>query len=398
MTDKVLVTGMSCISLYGDNVGFFWESLANGNLINKKIMNPGREKFVYGYLIEDFNVKDYVKYMGSRYLNEGSKMLLAAIDLAVRESQLDLEEELSERLGIVTGSNYEHAEIAVNFYSTAIKKSPRSVIPSRFPNAINNSSSGHGAIYVKGKAANLTISNGVTASLDAIGIGAQLIKSGRADIVLCCGVEKYAPYLLDGFVENKLVKTIGDLKPFNNEDYGFVLGEGAGVIVLESDKHAIKRGAKIYGEILGYSNGFQSKKSNRNNVNNIMNNAIIESGVKKIQAVFANANNLEFSDHLEAEAIKNLLDYYKIKYVSAIKGAFGECSAVDGIFQTILALKSLEKNSLLKSFYYSPESSIDQSLPITMEFTDCTLENILINGIDWNGNISSLVVSNSCVD
>ncbi len=257
---RVVVTGLGCVSPVGNTVAESWAALTAGKsgiaTITKFDATPFSTRFAGE--VKGFNIEDYIPGKEARHMDTFIHYGMAAGIQAIQDSGLAVTEENAERIGVIVGSGIGGLPMIEETHSELVNRGPRRISPFFVPASIINMISGHLSIKYGIKGPNLAIVTACTTGLHCIGAAARMIEYGDADAMIAGGAEStVSPLGVGGFAAARALSGRNDdpataSRPWDKDRDGFVLGEGAGVMVLEEYEHAKARGAKIYAEVLGF--------------------------------------------------------------------------------------------------------------------------------------------------
>ena len=262
MRERIVITGLGVISPFGDGVEPFWDALKAGkNGITKvSLFDASELNCQIAAECRDFDAAKYMDIKEARRSDRYTHFAVAAAKLAMKDAGLVVGENLqSERFGVLIGSGVGGMDTIENQSRAFIERGPRRVSPFMIPNLLANMSSGVVAIDLGAKGVNFSVVSACATGTHAIGEALLHLQSGKEDVILAGGSEAaITPLSFAGFCAMKAMATnFNDdpahaSRPFDADRCGFVMGEGAGIIVLERYEHAVKRGARIYCEVAGY--------------------------------------------------------------------------------------------------------------------------------------------------
>lgn len=257
---RVVVTGLGCVSPIGNTVADTWAALTEGKsgiaTITKFDASPFSTRFAGE--VKGFNIEDYIPGKEARHMDTFIHYGMAAGIQAMQDSGLAVTDENAERIGVIVGSGIGGLPMIEETHAELTNRGPRRISPFFVPASIINMISGHLSIKYGLKGPNLAIVTACTTGLHCIGAAARMIEYGDADVMIAGGAEStISPLGLGGFAAARALSSRNDdpataSRPWDKDRDGFVLGEGAGVMVLEEYEHAKARGATIYAEVLGF--------------------------------------------------------------------------------------------------------------------------------------------------
>ncbi|MDE2299525.1 MAG: beta-ketoacyl-ACP synthase II, partial [Burkholderiales bacterium] len=356
---RVVVTGLGLVSPVGNTVAEGWSNLLAGRSGIANITRFDASNFACKFAgeVKGFQVEDYFPAKDARHMDTFIHYGLAASIQAVRDAGLQtndaLTEEQAERIGVVVGSGIGGLPLIENTHAEFVERGPRRITPFFVPASIINMISGHVSITFGFKGPNLAIVTACTTGLHSIGEAGRLIEYGDADVMVAGGSEAtVSPLGVGGFAAARALSTRNDdpqtaSRPWDKDRDGFVLGEGAGVVVLEEYEHARKRGAKIYAELLGFGMGadaFHMTAPNVDGPKRSMKAALRNAGINADQVQYLNAHGTStpLGDLNETNAIKLAFgDHAKRLVVNSTKSMTGHllggAGGVESVY-TVLAL------------------------------------------------------------
>lgn len=370
MDKGIVITGIGILSPIGIGRDSYWEGLAQGKTGFKKISlfdTSGFNVHLAGEI--DFDPVQFLGKKGLRDLDRSIKLVNSAAKLALDDSRLQITEDNSPRCGVAIGATFGSLHSISQFDRTGLIEGPRSVNPSHFPNTVLNSPASQISIRFNIKGFNTTISTGFCAGLDAIYYAADFIRLNRADAILTGAVEELCEETFLGF------HTLGYLSgtdgtepiscPFDKRRNGVILSEGAAVLVVEDKEHAIKRGADILAQILGYGNAFDPLNNRGYNpqgtgLKNAINIALKDAALKpdEIDYICSSANSTKELDRMETRVIKDIFGDYAYKIpLSSIKSMVGESYSASGAFSMVAAIGALQNGLIPPTVNYNEKDS-----------------------------------------
>lgn len=406
MKRRVVVTGMGVVSPIGSG-DLFWENVKKGTCGISFIESFDTTDFSVKIAAEvkDFNPTDYMEKKESKRMDRYSQFALAAADIAVKNSGLDTEKVESDRFGCIVGSAVGGIHTIEEEHSKLLAKGPSKVSTFFIPMMLSNMASGLIAVKYKAKAVNISTVTACATGANAIGESYKRIQDGICDVMLAGGSEAaITPCSIAGFTALTTLSTTTDINrasiPFDKDRHGFVMGEGAGVMVLEDYDHAVKRGAKIYAEIVGYgatcdayhmTSPDPSSEGASKSILNAINDAKIEP--KDVTYINAHGTSTLYNDKFETQAIKNIFkEESKNVYVSSTKSMTGHLLGAAGAVEAIICVKALEDSFIPATINHvetDPELDLNfvPNVGIEKEF-----DYALSNAFGFGGHNSSLVI------
>lgn len=391
---RVVVTGIGLISSVGKNTKETWENIVNGKSGIKKITKFDTTNYpckVAGE-ITDFNPEDFIEKKEVKKMGRFTQFALAATKMALADSNLSIDNNNAKDVGIIIGTGVGGVEIIEDSCNTLSTRGVKKVSPFTIPAMIGNMASGVVAIHTGAKGINKSIVTACATGSNSIGDAFEQIKLGKAKVMIAGGTEAcITPLAIAGFCASKTVATrYNDTpekasRPFDKERDGFVMGEGAGILILEDLEYAKQRGAKIYAEIVGYgeSNDAYHLTSPHPEaegaivaINRSLKCASIN--ISSIDYINAHGTGTAANDSTETKAFKKVAgSLAKNISISSTKGATGHTLGAAGAIEagiSILAIKNgkvpptinLENKDEECDLDYTPNVSKDKSINYAM--------------------------------
>ena len=406
---RVVVTGLGCVSPVGNTVAESWASLLAGrsgiDLITQFDASALACRFAGE--VKGFNVGDYIAEKEARHMDRFIHLGLAAAAQAVADSGLPTGDALSsdqaERFGCNIGSGIGGLPMIEQTHAEYASRGPRRISPFFVPASIINMISGHASIRFGFKGPNIAIVTACTSGLHAIGLSARLIQHGDADVMVAGGAEStVSPLGVGGFAAARALSTRNDdpktaSRPWDKDRDGFVLGEGAGVVVLEEYEHAKARGAKIYAELVGFGmsgDAFHMTAPDVDGPRRSMANALRDAGVNAdaVQYLNAHGTSTPLGDLNETNAIKAALGHAARQVVvSSTKSMTGHllggAGGIESVF-TVMALHEQKVPPTINIFNQDPECDLDYCANTAR---DMKMDVALKNNFGFGGTNGSLV-------
>ena len=378
---RVVVTGLGLISPVGNTVEEGWANIIAGRSGIANITKFDASNFACKFAgeVKGFQVEDYFPAKDARHMDAFIHYGLAASIQAVKDSGLptgaDLTEEQAERIGVLVGSGIGGLPLIEETHGELAAKGPRRITPFFVPASIINMISGHVSIRYGFKGPNLAIVTACTTGLHSIGMAARLIEHGDADAMVAGGAEStVSPLGVGGFTAARALSTRNDSpetasRPWDKDRDGFVLGEGAGVVVLEEYEHAKARGAKIYAEVVGFGMGadaFHMTAPDVDGPKRSMKGALRSAGINadQVQYLSAHGTSTPLGDLNESNAIKlafgaHAKDKLVVSSTKSMTGhLLGGAGGIESVF-TVLAVKNQIAPPTINIFNQDPECDLD---------------------------------------
>ncbi len=401
-----MITGVGVIAPNGIGKDAYWNALKEGRsgIRQISVFDPGLFRARRAAEVTGFEAEQFLGQKGLRHLDRSTRFLCSAAKLAIEDARLQITEENAFEVGVVTATTLSVVFNISEFTRDAHRDGPQHVNPAKFPATTINAPSSQVSIWFNIKGFNATVSTGFTAGLDALKYAVDFIRMGRAKAVLVAGVESLFFESYVGFLKLDFLAGITGEEiscPFDKRRNGIILGEGAGVIVVEEEEHSRARGAKVYAEVKGIGNLFDPFRSGKYNPRGDgLKRSISESlksartGKDEIDYICAAANSVQQQDRLESMAIKEVLgEYAHSTPVSSIKSMIGEAMSASGILQIIACAGAFEEHFIPPTINYrEPDPACDLDYVVNQARVK-RLGNILVNNYGPGGNNAACVLS-----
>ena len=403
------MTGLGCISPVGNTVDTAWANLLAGKsgIANITRFDASGINCHFAGEVKDLDLDQYIAPKEARAMDKFIHYGIAAAVQAVQDSGLATGEALSEedatRIGVVIGSGIGGLPLIEDMHSEYLNKGARRISPFFVPASIINMISGHVSMRYGFKGPNLAVVTACTTGLHSIGEAGRHIEYGDADVMIAGGAEScMSPLGVGGFASMRALSTRNDdpataSRPWDKDRDGFVLGEGAGVLVLEEYEHAKKRGAKIYAELGGYglsADAGHMTAPNMDGPRRAMLSALRNAGVNPDQVDYLNAHGTStpLGDVNETNAIKAALgDHAKKTVVNSTKSMTGHllggAGGIESVF-TALAVYHQKSPPTINIFNQDPECDLDYCANTAR---DMKIDVALKNNFGFGGTNGALV-------
>nr|WP_125141718.1 beta-ketoacyl-ACP synthase II [Clostridium transplantifaecale] len=404
---RVVVTGMGAITPIGNDVESFWEGLKEKKIGFGPItyFDTTDYKAKVAAQVKDFNAKDYMDPKAARRMETFSQYAVAAASQAIKQAGLDMEKEDPYKVGISIGSGIGSLQAIEREYTKLQTKGPGRVNPLLVPLMISNMATGNVSIQFGLKGKSINVVTACATGTHSIGEAYRSIQHGEADVMVAGGAEAcITPLGVAGFTALTALSSNEDpqtaSRPFDKDRDGFVMGEGSGVVVLESLEHAQKRGAIILAELVGYgstSDAFHitSPAEDGSGAAKAMEFAMNDAGIKPEQIDYVNAHgtSTHHNDLFETMAIKLALGEhaYKVK-VNSTKSMVGHLLGAAGGVEFITCVKSVMENYIHATAGLK-EADEGCDLDYTMgEGVSTDVNYAISNSLGFGGHNASLIV------
>ena len=374
---RVVVTGLGLISPVGNGVTEAWNNVLAGKSGVGQITRFDTEGFACRIAgeVKGFNIENYLTARDARRMDVFIHYGVAAGVDALKDSGLEVTDANRHRIGVNVGSGIGGLPIIESTHETYTRGGPRKISPFFIPSTIINMLSGTLSIHLGLQGPNISVVTACTTGLHCIGVGARTIAYGDADVMLCGGAEStITPLAVGGFASAKALSTRNDdpegaSRPWDVDRDGFVMGEGAGVLVLEEYEHAKKRGARIYAELIGFGmsgDAYHMTAPNTDGPRRSMVNALTDAGVNadEVQHINAHGTSTLLGDKNEVEAIRQAMgeDAARKVVISSTKSMTGHLLGGAGGLEaafTVLALRDQVAPPTINLVNQDPECPLD---------------------------------------
>ncbi len=356
--NRVVVTGMGMVSPLGHNVSESWTAVLAGKSGAAPITSFDASGFAtqFSASVKNFDLSPYLSEKEARKVDPFIQYGMAAGIQAVEDSGLQVTPENAERIGCVIGSGIGGLGSIEDTAITIKERGPRRISPFFVPGSIINMIAGNLSIRYGFKGANIAVTTACTTGTHCIGLAAREIMFGYADVMICGGSEMATtPVGIGGFAAARALSTRNAeptraSRPWDKERDGFVLGDGAGVLVLEEYQHALARGAKIYAEVIGFGTSadafhMTSPPENGEGAARSMLNALKDAGVSAVdvQHINAHGTSTPAGDLAECRAVKSVFGKHAYSVtVSSTKSMTGHLLGAAGAIETIFTVMAIK--------------------------------------------------------
>ena len=372
---RVVITGMGAITPIGNSVDEFWKGIEESKCGIDEITQIDTTNFKVKLAAEvkGFNPENYMDRRSARRLDRFCQLAMAAAKEVMEDSKLDVSKIDATRFGVIVGSGIGGLNTTYEISVLASQKGPDRVPPLSIPMVITNMASGNISIEYGAKGETFDISAACSTGTHCIGEAYRLIKYGYQDVIMAGGTESAIDAVgIAGFTNIKALSQATDKNrasiPFDKERNGFVMGEGAGVLMLEELEHALKRGAKIYAEVVGFGSTsdayhITAPDPTGDGMVRAMRLAISEAGIKPEDVDYINAHgtSTHLNDSGETLAVKTAFgEASKTLPVSSIKGNVGHLLGAAGAVEAIATVKAIETSLIPPTINYKvPDEECD---------------------------------------
>lgn len=359
--NRVVVTGIGAVTPLANDAHATWEAVKKGQSGVGLLTRIDAEKFPVSVAaqLKDFDIEQYVVKKEARKMDRFTHYGLAASIMAVKDANLTIDDSNANRVGVWLGSGIGGMETFEQQYQNLITKGPRRVSPFFVPMMIPDMAAGQVSIHLGAKGINTCTVTACATGTNSIGDAFKVIQRGDADVMITGGTEAPITELaIAGFCASTALSLNPDpntaSRPFDKERDGFVMGEGAGVVILENYDYAIARGAKIYAEVVGYgasgdAHHITAPAPGGEGAARSMKQAINDAGITPNEIGYINAHGTStyYNDMLETEAVKNVFgEKAKDVPMSSTKSMTGHMLGAAGGIEAIFSVLALQEGIL----------------------------------------------------
>ncbi|MHC4336462.1 MAG: beta-ketoacyl-ACP synthase II [Planctomycetota bacterium] len=405
---RVVITGLGCITALAESVDALFAALceAKSGISNIESFDTTNYPVKFGGEIRNFEVTKYIHQRESKRMDRFTQFAVAAAAQAVSDSGLDFSRENVFRVGVITGTGIGGIQEIEQQHIRLLAKGK--VSPFCIPRLMANAASGNIAIRYALKGPNICIASACASGSHAIGEGFCNIAAGRSDVMITGGTEAaLSPIGLSSFIAARSVSTRNDdptgaSRPFDKDRDGFVLSEGAGILILEEYERAKKRGAKIYAEMLGYgatNDGYHitAPLPDGSGAAKTMEMAVKDAGIEKEKVDYINAHgtSTELNDISESTAIKTVFGEHAYKLpVSSSKSSLGHLIGASGAVELIICIKAINESAIPPTINLdNQDERCDLKMDyVPLEARQAKVDIALSNSFGFGGHNASLVV------
>lgn len=403
---RVVVTGIGTINPIGHNVEETWKSIEEGKcgIAPISLFDTKDMKVTLAGEVKDFDVTKYIDKKEAKKMDRFIQMGMIAAKEAVTDSGLDINNIDSHRFGVIVSSGIGGLGSIEKNYQTGEKRGFDRVSPFFIPMTISNLAAGHIAIAYHAQGLCTCPVTACAGGTNAIGDAFRNIRDGYQDVMIAGGCEaSVTPLGIGGFTSMKALSDATDPNrasiPFDKERNGFVMGEGAGILILEELEHALKRGAHIYGEMTGYgvscdAHHITAPLPNGEGGAYAMQNALDDAGISYdvIDYINAHGTSTHLNDLCETEAIKSVFKEHAYKLaVSSTKGHTGHCLGAAGGIEAVLSILALKHDFIPPTLNYQAKDEECDLNVVPNIGVKKDLHYVMSNSLGFGGHNASII-------
>jgi 3-oxoacyl-[acyl-carrier-protein] synthase II len=407
MKRRVVITGMGVLTSLGSDLHTFWSNLTQGKSGVKRIESFDTSEYPtkIAASIDNFNPQDYMEQKEARRMDRFVQFAVAASTLALQDAGLDVRKDADpERVGVYVGSGIGGLGTWEDQHKVLMEKGPRRISPFFIPMMISNMASGSISIHFGAKGPNSTTVTACATGTHSIGDAFRIIQHGSADVMICGGSEAaITPFGMAGFCAMRAMSTRNDepekaSRPFDAERDGFVMGEGCGILILESLEHALARRAKIYAEVIGYGmsgDAYHITDPDPSGAARCMKSAIRDAGLEPgdIDYINAHGTSTPVGDISETKAIKETLGDHAYRVaVSSTKSMTGHLLGAAGGIEAVISALTIYHGTIAPTInleHPDPECDLDY---VPNEARKADVRVAMSNSFGFGGHNATIVL------
>jgi 3-oxoacyl-[acyl-carrier-protein] synthase II len=410
MRKRVVITGMGCISPLGNDVQTTWQNIVHGQSGIGPVTHydASDHKVKIAAEVKGFDAKELFGHRAARKMDRFTQFALAATQQAVKDAKLDIHDGNRDRMGVIIGSGIGGIGILYEQFKILHDSGPGRVSPFLIPMMLPDSAAGTIAIELGVRGSNMAVVTACATGTNAIGEATAMIRRGEADVVFSGGSEAaIVPISMAGLAVMNAMSTRNDdperaSRPFDKERDGFVMGEGAATLVLESLDHALARGATILAEVSGYgstNDAYHATQPAENGEGavNCMRVAISDASLTSTDIHYINAHGTStpLNDKSETKAIKTVFGERAYDFpISSTKSMTGHLLGASGALEALFCVCALMKKVLPPTINYEypdPDCDLDYVPNTARQIKH--LEHVMSNSFGFGGHNATVILS-----
>lgn len=407
MKTRVVITGLGTLSPLGLDVESTWAKVKTGTsgVAPITLFDASEHETKFAAEVKGFDPESILGRRDARRMDRFVQFAVVATQQALEDSKLKIDDSNRDRVGILVGTGIGGINVVLNEVETYRVKGPRRVSPFLIPMMLPDTASGQIAINFGARGPNLAVSSACATGTNAIGEACKMIQRGSAEAMITGGTESAVlPLLMAGFNAMGALSRRNDdpqraSRPFDKNRDGFVAGEGSAVLILESESHAKTRGAKIYGEVLGYGltdDAFHISAPAENGAGAAicMKNALADAELSPNQVDYLNAHgtSTQLNDKSETAAVKTVFGEHAYEMVmSSTKSMHGHLLGAAGALEAIICLKAMQENLIPPTINYETPDPICDLDYVPNTARSKTLNRVMSNSFGFGGHNASII-------
>jgi len=404
-SDEIVITGIGIVSACGVGKEAFWANCLGGRtgIAPVRSFDTSAYRSHLGAEARDFNPKDFMPPLKYRRMSRVSRLAVAASIEALQDAALEASPQSASSLGVIIGTGYGSTSQTDDFFVGMLREGPEGANPSLFPDTVPNAAASQISIYHGWKGPNTTFSHNEVSGEQALAYAYCSLQEGRAEALLVGSVDEFSAVLFHSLAAIRALSPKGPgeegMRPFDRRRNGRVLGEGAGILVLEKKRRALERGAKIYGALVSCAStggpvAINQYENGAEQMGRAVQNALKGAGISpsEVDYICATANSSVELDRAEALAIQKVFGRASLTVpISSLKGHIGDfCGS--GVLRAAALLLSMENGKILptlglKNSEFDLDHVIDQPRTRPIRYA-------LLDGFSFGGSNVCLVFKN----
>ena len=407
MSKKVMVTGLGLVTPIGNQVDITWNNLTNGKsgIDYIKSFDPEEYETKIAAEVKEFDPSEILGRKESKRLDRFSQFACVASKEAVNHSGLDIQNEDATRIGVIIGSGVGGIITITDQHKVLLNRGPKRVSPFLVPMMLGDMASGQVSMMLGAKGPNFSTVSACATGADSIGEAYEMIRRGVIDVAIAGGTEAaVCPIGIAGFNSCMALSTKNEnpqsaSRPFDKERDGFVLGEGAGIVILESEEHASNRNANVIAELLGYGASSDAHHVTQphpegEGASRAMEMALASSkiNINEIDYVNAHGTSTPLNDKFETISIKNTFGEHAYKIpISSTKSMTGHLLGAAGAIESVISILTINNSVIPPTINYeNPDPDCDLNY-VPNQSIESDVSKVMTNSLGFGGHNSSLV-------
>ena len=404
---RVVVTGLGVIASLGHNVNDFWANILAGKCSIDRVTLFDAKDYTckIGAEVRGWDATQHMDPKEVRRNDRYTHFGFCAAKQAIADAKLDMTKEDADRIGVIIGSGIGGMLTIENQHKVLMERGPRKVSPFMIPSLISNMCGGLVAIELGARGPNFGVVSACSTATHAIGESLRMIRTGEADVMVCGGAEAaITPLAYAGFCSMKAMSTSNESpqkasRPFDLNRDGFIMGEGSAILVIESQEHALARGAHIYCELAGYAATcdayhITSPDPDGKGLSLSMTRALSDARLQPedIDYINAHGTSTPYNDKFETIAIKKVFgDHARKVHISSTKSMTGHLLGAAGSIEAVISVKTIESGEIPPTINYEtpdPDCDLDYTPNVKRS---AKVNTVLTDNLGFGGHNASLV-------
>ena len=404
---RVVVTGLGVIASLGHNVNDFWANILAGKCSIDRVTLFDAKDYTckIGAEVRGWDATQHMDPKEVRRNDRYTHFGFCAAKQAIADAKLDMTKEDADRIGVIIGSGIGGMLTIENQHKVLMERGPRKVSPFMIPSLISNMCGGLVAIELGARGPNFGVVSACSTATHAIGESLRMIRTGEADVMVCGGAEAaITPLAYAGFCSMKAMSTSNESpqkasRPFDLNRDGFIMGEGSAILVIESQEHALARGAHIYCELAGYAATcdayhITSPDPDGKGLSLSMTRALSDARLRPedIDYINAHGTSTPYNDKFETIAIKKVFgDHARKVHISSTKSMTGHLLGAAGSIEAVISVKTIESGEIPPTINYeTPDPDCDLDYTPNVKCS-AKVNTVLTDNLGFGGHNASLV-------